>query len=57
MKLEYPKRKRLQFADFAVGDNVAVKIPPQDKPKCKVNRLPAVVLLKRGQINPKYNLA
>ena len=57
MKLKYAKRKRLQFVDFAVGDNVAVKIPPQDRRKCEVNRLPAVVVLKRGQINPKYKLA
>ena len=57
MKLKYAKRKRLQFVDFAVGDNVAVKIPPHDRRKCEVNRLPAVVVLKRGQINPKYKLA
>ena len=57
MKVRYAKRKRLQFVDFAVGDNVAVKIPPQDRGKCEVNRLPAVVVLKRGPINPKYKLA
>ena len=54
---KYAKRKRLQFVDFAVGDNVAVKIPPQERGKCEVNRLPAVVVLKRGQMNPKYKLA
>ena len=52
-----PKGKRLQFVDFAVGDNVAAKIPPQDTGKCEVNRLPAVVVLRREQINPKYKLA
>ena len=31
MKLKYAKRKRLQFVDFTVGDNVVVKIPPQDR--------------------------
>ena len=30
MKVKYVNRKRLQFVDFAVGDNAAVKIPPQD---------------------------
>ena len=57
VKESIAKRKRLQFVDFAVGDNVAVKIPPHDRRKCEVNRLPAVVVLKRGQINPKYKLA
>ena len=57
MKFKYAKRKRLQFVDFAVGDNVTVKIPRQDREKCEVNRLPAKVVLKRGQINPKYKLA
>ena len=36
---------------------MAVKIPPQDRGKCEVNRLSAVVMLKREQINPKYKLA
>ena len=57
MKLKYAKRKKLQFVDFPVWDNVAVKIPPQDQRKCEVNRLPAVAVLKKGQINPKYKLA
>ena len=57
MKVKYAKRKSLESVDFVVGDNVAVKIPPQDRGKCEVNRLPAVVVLKRGQINPKYKLA
>ena len=59
MSVKYAKRKRLQFIDFAVADNVAMKIPPtpQDRGKCEVNRLPAVVVLKRGQINLKYKLA
>ena len=34
-----------------------MKIPPQGSGKCEVNRLPAVVVLKKGQINPKYKLA
>ena len=53
MSLRYAKRRRLQFIDFAVGDNVAVKIPPQDGGKCEVNRLPAVVVLKRGADKPE----
>ena len=57
MKVKYAKRKRLQFVDFAVGDKEAVKILSQDRRKYKVNRLPAVVVLKRGQINPKCKLA
>ena len=48
MKLKNAKRKRLQFVDFAVGDNMAV---------WEVGRLPVVVVLKRGQINPKHKLA
>ena len=36
---------------------MAVKIPPHDREKYEVNRLPAAVVLKRGQINPKYKLA
>ena len=56
-KVKYATRKRLQFVDFAVGDNVAVKFLPQDREKCEVNKLPAVALLKRGQINPKHKLA
>ena len=57
MKLKYPKRKRLQFVGFAVGDNVAVKIPPQDRGKCEVNRLPAVVVRKNGADNPKIKVS
>ena len=26
MKFKYAKRKRLQFVDFAVGDNVAIRL-------------------------------
>ena len=40
MSLKYAKRKRLQFINFAVGDNVAMKIP-------------AVVVLKRGADKPE----
>ena len=53
MSLKYAKRKRLQFIDFAVGDNVAMTIPPQDRGKCEVNRLPAVVVLKKGADKPE----
>ena len=54
MKLKYAKRKRLQFIDFVVGDNVAVKIPPQDRGKCDVNRLPVVYsCAKKGADEPK----
>ena len=35
---------------------MVVKIPPQDRRKWGANRLPGVVVLKRGQINPKYKL-
>ena len=57
MKIKYAKRKRLEVADYSSGDNVAVKIPPQDRGKCEVKRLPATVVLKRGRVHPKYKLA
>ena len=43
--------------DFNVGDNVAVKVPPIDRGKFDVSRVPAVVVLKRGQVQAKYILA
>ena len=34
-----------------------MKVPPTDRCKCDVSRVPPVVILKRGQIQPKYKLA
>ena len=38
--------------NFDVGDNVAVKLPP-----IYVSRVPAVVVLTRGQVQAKYKHA
>ena len=57
MKERYAKRKRIKVEDFNVGDNVAVKVPSIDRGKCDVSRVPAVVVLKRGQVQAKYILA
>ena len=37
MKGKYVKKKKFQFVDFAVGDNVAVKLPLQDRRKFEVS--------------------
>ena len=57
MKERYAKRKRIKVKDFNVGDNVVVKVPPIDRGRCNVSRVPAVVVLKRGQVQAKYKLA
>ena len=56
MKERFAKRKRIQVEDFDVGDNVAVKVPPIDRGKCDVGRVPAVVVL-RVQVQAKCKLA
>ena len=48
MKERYAKRKKIKVKDFNVGDNVAVKVPPIDRGRCDVSRVPSVVVLKRG---------
>ena len=53
----HAKRKRIKMEDFNVGDNVVVKVPTINRGKCVVGRVPAVVVLKRGQVQAKYKLA
>ena len=57
MKERYAKHKRIKVEDFNVGDNPAAKVPPTDRGKCDASRVPAVVVLKRGQVQAKYKLA
>ena len=57
MKESYAKRQRIKFEDFDVGDNVAVNVSPIGRGKCTVSRVPAVVVLERGQVQAKYKLA
>ena len=57
MKERYAKRTPINVGDFDLGDNVVVKVPPVDKGKCNVSHVPAVIVLKRGQVQPKHKLA
>ena len=57
IKESYAKHKQIKVENLYVGDNVAVKVPPIDKAKCDASHVSAVLALKRGQVQPKYELA
>ena len=43
--------------DFEIAETVVVKIPAIDREKCDLNRIPVMVISKRGKLQPKYALA
>ena len=54
MRDRYSKRKRMVVREFRVGENVAVRVPIQDRAKTDARRVPAVVVKVKG---PNYKLA
>ena len=48
MKERYSKRKRLVVKEFCIGDNVAVRIPVEDRAKTDPKRIPALIVKVRG---------
>ena len=56
MKVKYGKRKRLIVKEFIVGDSVAIKVPPNDRGKCDMNRIPALVKSISGKGQQTYKL-
>ena len=42
MKDRYSKKKRLFVQSFQIGDNIAAKMPKEDRSKFDAKRLPAV---------------
>jgi fructose/tagatose bisphosphate aldolase len=57
MKKNYCKRKKMQVRWFKIGDNVAVKVPKEDRHKAEVHRIPAVVVKVKNGIPNMYRLA
>ena len=57
MKDRYSKKKRLFVQTFQIGDNIAVKIPKEDRGKIDARRLPAVVVKVKCTTPPMYKVA
>ena len=52
IKSRYAKRKRIQVADFYVGQIVTVKIPKQDRTSTDNKRIECVIVGKKGEKSP-----
>ena len=57
MKRRYAKKKKLFVKFFQIGENVALRIPKEDRSKVDRKRLPAVVVKIKNTTPPMYKLA
>ena len=57
MKESFARKKRVKVQLFQVGDNVAVKVPKNDRSKVAMRRIQAVVVKLKNTSPPMYKLA
>ena len=57
MKEQFAKKKKVIVQEFQIGDNVAVKVPKNDRSKVAMQRIPAVVVKLKNTTPPMYKLA
>ena len=56
MKRKYAKRKRVELVDFQIGQNVTVRIPKEDRTSTDNRRLECVIVGKKKNKIPLYQL-
>ena len=56
LKRKYAKRKRVELVDFQIGQNVTVRIPKEDRTSTDNRRLECVIVGKKKNKIPLYEL-